>query len=95
MLTIWMELPFADITRVITKGFLNPAKQDRPLLTVEEVVPNQWMELSFEFATNNLQTEKGRPNCVCPHTTDFEHTVRDKTDYHLSVDMEHSSLFKS
>ena len=26
------------------------------------------------------------------YTTDFEHTVRDNTDYHLTIDLEKSSL---
>ena len=92
MLDNLMELPFADTPhRVITKGFLN-LQNRTDLLTVEEVVPNQWMELSFELQPTIYKLKKGDQLRLVLHTTDFEHTVRDKTDYHLSVDMEHSSL---
>lgn len=87
-----MELPFADTPhRVITKGFLN-LQNRTDLLTVEEVVPNQWMELAFELQPTIYKLKKGDQLRLVLYTTDFEHTVRDKTDYHLSVDMEHSSL---
>ena len=92
MLDNLMELPFTDTPhRVITKGFLN-LQNRTDLLTVEEVIPNQWMELSFELQPTIYKLKKGDQLRLVLYTTDFEHTVRDKTDYHLSVDMEHSSL---
>ena len=92
MLDNLMELPFADTPhRVITKGFLN-LQNRTDLLTVEEVVPNQWMELSFELQPTIYKTAKGAKLRLVLYTTDFEHTVRDKTDYKLIIDLEKSSL---
>ena len=92
MLDNLMELPFADTPhRVITKGFLNLQNRTE-LLTVEEVVPNQWMELSFELQPTIYKIAKGAKLRLVLYTTDFEHTVRDKTDYKLTIDLEKSSL---
>ena len=92
MLDNLMELPFADTPhRVITKGFLN-LQNRTDLLTVEEVVPNQWMELSFELQPTIYNMAKGAKLRLVLYTTDFEHTVRDKTDYKLTIDLEKSSL---
>ena len=92
MLDNLMELPFADTPhRVITKGFLN-LQNRTDLLTVEEVVPNQWMELSFELQPTIYKMAKGAKLRLVLYTTDFEHTVRDKTDYKLIIDLEKSSL---
>ena len=92
MLDNLMELPFADTPhRVITKGFLN-LQNRTDLLTVEEVVPNQWMELSFELQPTIYKMAKGAKLRLVLYTTDFEHTVRDKTDYELTIDLEKSSL---
>ena len=92
MLDNLMELPFADTPhRVITKGFLN-LQNRTDLLTVEDVVPNQWMELSFELQPTIYKMAKGAKLRLILYTTDFEHTVRDKTDYKLTIDLEKSSL---
>ncbi|EGP66052.1 Xaa-Pro dipeptidyl-peptidase [Streptococcus sp. oral taxon 056 str. F0418] len=92
MLDNLMELPFADTPhRVITKGFLNLQNRTE-LLTVEEVIPNQWMELSFELQPTIYKMAKGAKLRLVLYTTDFEHTVRDKTDYKLTIDLEKSSL---
>ena len=92
MLDNLMELPFADTPhRVITKSFLN-LQNRADLLTVEEVVPNQWMELSFELQPTIYKMAKGAKLRLVLYTTDFEHTVRDTTDYKLTIDLEKSSL---
>ena len=92
MLDNLMELPFADTPhRVITKGFLN-LQNRTDLLTVEEVVPNQWMELSFELQPTIYKMAEGAKLRLVLYTTDFEHTVRDTTDYKLTIDLEKSSL---
>ena len=92
MLDNLMELPFGDTPhRVITKGFLN-LQNRTDLLTVEEVVPNQWMELSFELQPTIYKMAKGAKLRLVLYTTDFEHTVRDTTDYKLTIDLEKSSL---
>ena len=36
--------------------------------------------------------KKGDQLRLVLYTTDFEHTVRDKTDYELTIDLEQSSL---
>ena len=92
MLDNLLELPFAETPhRVITKGFLN-LQNRTDLLMVEEVTPNQWMECSFELQPTIYKMKKGDQLRLVLYTTDFEHTVRDKTDYQLTVDLEQSSL---
>jgi len=92
MLDNLVELPFAETPhRVITKGFLN-LQNRTDLLTVEEVIPGQWMECSFELQPTIYKMKKGDQLRLVLYTTDFEHTVRDKTDYELTVDLGQSSL---
>ena len=92
MLDNLVELPFAETPhRVITKGFLN-LQNRTDLLTVEEITPDQWMECSFELQPTIYKMKKGDQLRLVLYTTDFEHTVRDKTDYQLTVDLDKSSL---
>ena len=92
MLDNLVELPFAETPhRVITKGFLNLQNRTN-LLTVEEVTPDQWLEFSFELQPTIYKMKKGDQLRLVLYTTDFEHTVRDKTDYQLTVDLKQSSL---
>lgn len=92
MLDNLVELPFAETPhRVITKGFLNLQNRTN-LLSVEEVTPDQWLEFSFELQPTIYKMKKGDQLRLVLYTTDFEHTVRDKIDYQLTVDLEQSSL---
>lgn len=92
MLDHLMELPFKETPhRVITKGFLN-LQNRTDLLTVEEVTPDQWMEFSFELQPTIYKMAAGDTLRLVLYTTDFEHTVRDHTDYYLTIDLEKSSL---
>ena len=92
MLDNLLELPFAETPhRVITKGFLN-LQNRTDLLTVEEVAPDQWMECSFELQPTIYKMKKGDQLRLVLYTTDFEHTVRDKTDYQLTIDLEQSCI---
>ena len=92
MLDNLVELPFAETPyRVITKGFINLQNRTN-LLTVEEVTPDQWLEFSFELQPTIYKMKKGDQLRLVLYTTDFEHTVRDKTDYQLTVDLKKSSL---
>lgn len=92
MLDNLVELPFAETPhRVITKGFINLQNRTN-LLTVEEVTPDQWLEFSFELQPTIYKMKKGDQLRLVLYTTDFEHTVRDKTDYQLTVDLKQSSL---
>ncbi|EGD30658.1 X-Pro dipeptidyl-peptidase [Streptococcus sanguinis SK72] len=92
MLDNLVELPHTETPhRVITKGFINLQNRTN-LLTVEEVTPGQWLEFSFEMQPTIYKMKKGDQLRLVLYTTDFEHTVRDKTDYQLTVDLEQSSL---
>ena len=92
MLDNLVELPHTETPhRVITKGFINLQNRTN-LLTVEEVTPGQWLEFSFELQPTIYKMKKGDQLRLVLYTTDFEHTVRDKTDYQLTVDLEQSSL---
>lgn len=92
MLDNLVELPLVETPhRVITKGFLN-LQNRTDLLTVEEITPDQWMECSFELQPTIYKMKKGDQLRLVLYTTDFEHTVRDKTDYQLTVDLDKSSL---
>jgi len=92
MLDNLVELPHTETPhRVITKGFINLQNRTN-LLTVEEVTPDQWLEFSFELQPTIYKMKKGDQLRLVLYTTDFEHTVRDKTDYQLTVDLEQSSL---
>ncbi|KXT85542.1 Xaa-Pro dipeptidyl-peptidase [Streptococcus sp. DD11] len=92
MLDNLAELPFTETPhRVITKGFLN-LQNRTDLLTVEEVTPDQWLECAFDLQPTIYRLKKGDQLRLVLYTTDFEHTVRDKTDYQLTVDLEKSRL---
>ena len=92
MLDNLVELPFAETPhRVITKGFLN-LQNRTDLLTVEEITPDQWMECSFELQPTIYKMKKGDQLRLVLYTTDFEHTVRDKTAYQLTIDLEQSCI---
>ena len=92
MLEHLMELPFVEMPhRVITKGYLN-LQNRTDLLTVEEVKPDQWMTVSLDLQPSIYKLKAGDKVRLVLYTTDFEVTVRDKTDYQLTVDLGQSSL---
>ena len=92
MLDNLTELPFKEAgQRVITKGYLN--LQNRlDLLQVESVNPGEWMEFDFELQPTIYKLEKGTTLRLVLYTTDFEITVRDQTDYQLTIDLANSRL---
>lgn len=92
MLDNLTELPFKEAgQRVITKGYLN--LQNRyDLLQIEPVNPGEWMEFDFELQPTIYKLEKGTTLRLVLYTTDFEITVRDQTDYQLTIDLANSSL---
>ena len=92
MLENLCELPFSpNAQRVITKGYLN--LQNRyDLLKIEEVKPDEWMEFQFELQPTIYKLKEGDTVRLVLYTTDFEITVRDNTDYHLTVDLAQSNL---
>lgn len=92
MLDNLTELPFKEAgQRVISKGYLN-LQNRHDLLEVEAVTPGEWMEFDFDLQPTIYKLEKGATLRLVLYTTDFEITVRDQTDYQLTVDLAQSSL---
>ena len=92
MLENLCELPFSpNAQRVITKGYLN-LQNRHDLLKIEEVKPDEWMEFQFELQPTIYKLKEGDTLRLVLYTTDFEITVRDNTDYHLTVDLAQSNL---
>ena len=92
MLDNLTELPFKEAgQRVITKGYLN-LQNRHDLLQVESVTPGEWMEFDFDLQPTIYKLEKGATLRLVLYTTDFEITVRDQTDYQLTIDLAQSSL---
>ena len=92
MLENLCELPFSpNAQRVITKGYLN-LQNRHDLLKIEEINPDEWMEFQFELQPTIYKLKEGDTVRLVLYTTDFEITVRDNTDYHLTVDLAQSSL---
>ena len=86
------ELPFADSEeRIISKGYLN-LQNRKSLLEVESVEPGQWMDLTWELEPSIYQLKKDGKLKVLLYTTDFEVTIRDNSDYRLTIDLEQSQL---
>ena len=92
MLDNLTELPFKEAgQRVITKGYVN-LQNRHDLLEVEAVTPGEWMEFDFDLQPTIYKLEKGSTLRLVLYTTDFEITVRDQTDYQLTIDLAQSSL---
>ena len=92
MLENLCELPFnPSAQRVITKGYLNFQNRTN-LLTIEEIQPNEWMDFKLELQPTIYKLKKGDTLRLVLYTTDFEITIRDNTDYQLTVDLAQSSL---
>ena len=92
MLDNLTELPFKEaVQRVISKGYLN-LQNRHDLLEVEAVTPGEWMEFDFDLQPTIYKLEKGTTLRLVLYTTDFEITVRDQTDYQLTIDLAQSSL---
>ena len=92
MLDNLTELPFKEAgQRVISKGYLN-LQNRHDLIEVEAVTPGEWMEFDFDLQPTIYKLEKGATLRLVLYTTDFEITVRDQTDYQLTIDLAQSSL---
>ena len=92
MLDHLCELPLREnAQRVITKGYMN-LQNCHDLLTVEEIKPEEWIEFQFELQPTIYKLKEGDTVRLVLYTTDFEITVRDNTDYHLTIDLAQSSL---
>ena len=92
MLDNLFELPYSQSAqRVITKGYLNLQNRD-DLLDIKEVTPNEWMESQLELQPTIYKLQQGDTLRLVLYTTDFEITVRDNSDYQLTVDLSQSSM---
>ena len=92
MLENLCELPFTpSAQRVISKGYLNLQNRS-DLLKIENIQPNEWMDFKLELQPTIYKLKKGDTLRLVLYTTDFEITVRDNTDYHLTVDLTQSSI---
>ena len=92
MLENLCELPFnPSPQRVITKGYLNLQNRTN-LLMIEEIQPNEWMDFKLELQPTIYKLKEGDTLRLVLYTTDFEITIRDNTDYHLTVDLAQSTI---
>ena len=92
MLENLCELPFTPTAqRVITKGYLNLQNRN-DLLLVEDITTDEWMDVQLELQPTIYKLKEGDTLRLVLYTTDFEITVRDNTDYHLTVDLTQSSI---
>ena len=92
MLENLCELPFnPSAQRVITKGYLNLQNRTN-LLTIEEIQPNEWVDFKLELQPTIYKLKEGDTLRLVLYTTDFEITIRDNTDYQLTIDLAQSSL---
>ena len=92
MLENLCELPFnPSPQRVISKGYLN-LQNRTDLLTIEEIQANEWMDFKLELQPTIYKLKEGDTLRLVLYTTDFEITIRDNTDYHLTVDLSQSTI---
>ena len=92
MLDNLCELPFSpNAQRVITKGYLN-LQNRQDLLKIDEIKPDEWMEFQFELQPTIYKLQKDDTLRLVLYSTDFEITIRDNTNYHLTVDLAQSNL---
>lgn len=92
MLENLCELPFnPSAQRIITKGYLNLQNRN-DLLTIEEIQPNEWMDFKLELQPTIYKLKEGDTLRLVLYTTDFEITIRDNTDYQLTVDLAQSTI---
>lgn len=77
--------------RVITKGVMN-LQNRHDLLKIEPVNKQEWMTFDFKLQPSIYQLKANDRLRILLYTTDFEHTIRDNSNYILTVDLEQSSL---
>lgn len=87
-----VELPEREAeTRVITKGHLN-LQNRKGLLDIEAITPDEWMTICLELQPTIYALDDNSNLRLVLYTTDFEHTIRDNSDYQITVDWESSNL---
>ena len=77
-----MSLPKDTLTCKIAKNLLN----------IENVTPNEWMTIGLDLQPTIYKLNKGDKLRLVLYTTDFEHTIRDNSDYELTVDLSQSQM---
>lgn len=87
-----VDLPYREKDyRLLTKGYLNLQNRAN-ILEVKSITPDEWMTLEWDLQPTIYQLKKGDTLDLYLFTTDFEVTIRDNTDYHLTLDLEASSM---
>lgn len=87
------ELPWVETEqRVMTKGVLNLQNRDG-LMTVSDLPADDWVSLTFDLQPTIFRLTEGDTLRLLLYTTDFEHTVRDNSDYQLTVDLSQAKLY--
>ncbi len=61
-------------------------------LAFENVTPNEWMTIGLDLQPTIYKLNKGDKLRLVLYTTDFEHTIRDNSDYELTVDPKPSQM---
>lgn len=86
------ELPYKTAKqRLISKGHLNLQNRD-DLLTIKAVTPGQWMTITLALQPSIYRLRAGDQLQILLYTTDFEHTIRDNSDYQLAINLDQSHL---
>ncbi|MGT2958528.1 Xaa-Pro dipeptidyl-peptidase [Streptococcus bovimastitidis] len=86
------ELPMSmSSERVVAKGVLNLQNRE-DLMEIKTIEPDQWMTFDFYLQPSIYRFKEGDTLELLLYTTDFEHTVRDNSDYQLVIDCEQSSM---
>lgn len=92
MLENLVELPFKEAAyRLLSKAYLN-LQNRQGLLEIQPVEANEWMELTLDMQPSIYQLRAGDRLRLALHTTDFEVTIRDNSNYYLEIDLDQSSL---
>lgn len=87
-----LELPFVETPyRVISKAVLN-LQNRQGLLSIDDVQADQWMTIQLDLQPSIYRLNKGDQLRLVLYTTDFEHTIRDNSDYQLTLDLSQSQL---
>lgn len=80
-----VELPFTKgDQRVLTKGHLN-LQNRQELLQIDPVIPEEWLTVTLELQPTIYRMKAGGKLRLLLYTTDFEHTIRDNSDYTLTI----------
>ena len=69
----------------LPKGHLN-LQNRKDLLSIKDVTPNEWMTIGLDLQPTIYKLNKGDKLRLVLYTTDFEHTIRDNSDYEVTVD---------